>query len=411
MSFPKALELRMSGLRIAAGALLLAGCGALTPDAAVSADAMPVADSRVETIREPDADWNTATDVETVFDSVAFVRLSNEPEALLSGIDEVIANDTLLIVRDLYGTKCIKLFSRATGAYLGTVGRPGRGPGEYLQPTHMQATADGRIVVWDQFMQRISSYDMSGRFLRSADVPWFCMKFHEFSDGGLLLHSINSSNSGCRKIGDFTLFECDTAMRPVRFGLPRKKDSYWSYFHDHNFFTLRDTLYHHPVYCDTIYAVGPDRSIEAKFAFDFGRRRVPERLRRGRHRREVRREEAGERYIFMNGDFFLTDTHLLFGCLRANHNLDCLYSLETGRITVIAGRTGFFPLPFLNPVGSTDRAFIGHIFPAFLAPGLAAFDREHYDDAVEQFGRGRADLIFAMQEDDNPILTFFYPKR
>lgn len=41
MSFPKALELRMSGLRIAAGALLLAGCGAPTPDAAVSAGIAP----------------------------------------------------------------------------------------------------------------------------------------------------------------------------------------------------------------------------------------------------------------------------------------------------------------------------------------------------------------------------------
>ena len=72
---------------------------------------------------------------------------------------------------------------------------------------------------------------------------------------------------------------------------------------------------------------------------------------------------------------------------------------------------GFFPLFFANIIGSTEDAFIGYMFPIMVTNDVAGWKSLPYDSLVKQFGRARTDLGLSMQKEDNPIITFFYPKR
>lgn len=70
----------------------------------------------------------------------------------------------------------------------------------------------------------------------------------------------------------------------------------------------------------------------------------------------------------------------------------------------------FFPVPFNNFVGSTDNAFIGYFFPVESIRRMQGLDLNNRDVLEKQFGKRMTDLMCSMKNDDNPILTFFYPK-
>jgi hypothetical protein len=53
------------------------------------------------------------------------------------------------------------------GAYQGTVGRPGSGPGEYRRVGGVAALANGGIAIWDHPNQRITVFDSIGGFAHS----------------------------------------------------------------------------------------------------------------------------------------------------------------------------------------------------------------------------------------------------
>jgi hypothetical protein len=62
----------------------------------------------------------------------------------------------------------IKRFD-ATGTFLGTIGRPGQGPGEFGNPIEIE-WSKGRLYVREQTNMRVSILDGNGRFVKSVPV-------------------------------------------------------------------------------------------------------------------------------------------------------------------------------------------------------------------------------------------------
>lgn len=349
------------------------------------------------------------TNVKDIFDSVSFVKLSNEPEATLGGIDQIELKDSLIVIRDCWSTRTVKLFS-SDGKYIRNIGNYGRGPGEYLEPTFMQTT-DLNIIVWDQFNQSLLFYGYDGEFQRALKFPYIAMKFHYIDDDHVMFNTINSDNDRYPEIVNYTVFESDSLSRIAERGFYRKKNTYENLLSPHNFFERNGTVYYHPPYCDTLYSIDGKGGIRTEYAFDFGRKTVPEKLRRGNRRKELRREEAESRYLFMDGDVHLTKDFVHFGYTKAHAVHDCIYSNASRKLVTVGYRGEFFPLVFLNITGSTDDAFIGYFFPALVQNQLEGWKKIPYDDLVSQFGKARTELGFSMKPEDNPVITFFYPSR
>jgi hypothetical protein len=388
-------------------AIIIAGGCKNSPAKDDTGTIMSFTGNNLTSITVDDAPYERDFNVENIFDSVSFVRLSNEPEAIIGGIDQITLKDSLIFIRDCWSTKSVKMFS-CDGKYIRHIGSHGRGPGEYLEPTYMEVT-EYNIIIWDQFNMSLLFYDFNGKFQRSLEFPFMAMKFHYIDDDHIIFNTINSDNDKYSEIVNYSVFECNSNFEITSRGFYRKKDSYESILYNHNFFEQNETIFYHPSYCDTLYSINRNGIIEAEYAFDFGRKTVPEKLRKGNNKRLLRKEQAGSRYMFMKGDVHLTANHIHFGYIEAHREFDCIYSTTSQSVVSFHRRSGFFPLVFTNIIGSTEDAFIGYFFPAMIENQLNEWKKIPYDDLVSQFGKTRTELGFRIKPDDNPIITFFYP--
>jgi len=364
-------------------------------------------DAEFPTIQVKDVDTEKAFNVEEIIDSVSFIRLSSEKEAILGAIDQIIIHDSLILLRDTYSAKSVKAFS-ASGQYLNTIGRLGRGPGEYTEPTFMQVI-DTLVAVYDQYKQVLLYYRFDGSFVRQREIPFFAMGFHVFNPDQYLFLSVNSDNDRFKSIINYAVFQTDSTLTPQKTGFYRKKDMYLSDLPQRNFFPRNDRVYFHPTYRDTIYSIGKDGTYQVEYAIDFGRKTVPEKLRRANHRKQIREEQANSRYLFMGGNFHLTNDYLHFYYTKSHGICDCIFSKTTGKLVSFGVRNGFYPLHFTHIIGGTEDAFIGYITPGMVKGALEGWKDLEYDKLVQTFGKARTDLGLSMEWGDNPILTFYYP--
>ncbi len=82
----------------------------------------------------------------------------------------------------------VKVFS-ANGEYVGTVGREGRGPGEFQSPWVVATGPADSLFVWDSGLARISVFSPNLEFARSMPVPpyWLLTGIEFLPDGNLLV--------------------------------------------------------------------------------------------------------------------------------------------------------------------------------------------------------------------------------
>lgn len=268
---------------------------------------------------------------------------------------------------------------------------------------------DNNIIIWDQFNTSLLFYDYTGKFQRSLQFPFMAMKFHYIDDDHIVFNTIDSDNYKFPEILNYSVFECNSNAEIAMRGFYRKKGTYESALYNHNFFEQDETIFYHPPYCDTLYSMNKQGVVKIEYAFDFGNKTVPEKFRKGSNRRQLLKEQASSRYLFMKGDLHLTKNHLHFGYIRAHREFDCIYSNISQKLVSFHSRSGFFPLVFANIIGSTEDAFVGYFFPAMIDSQLEGWKKIPYDDLINQFGKERTELGFSIKPDDNPIITFFYP--
>ena len=119
---------------------LFGGCSNISKEG-IKEDGRPVSEMKIyrdsfRTIDVKEIDGSSAFNVEEICDSVSFIRLSSDTEATIGAIDQIIFLDSVLILRDGYTSKSVKMFSKS-GQFVRSIGSHGRGPGEYIEPTFM----------------------------------------------------------------------------------------------------------------------------------------------------------------------------------------------------------------------------------------------------------------------------------
>ena len=236
---------------------LFGGCSNISKEG-IKEDGRPVSEMKIyrdsfRTIDVKEIDGSSAFNVEEICDSVSFIRLSSDTEATIGAIDQIIFLDSVLILRDGYTSKSVKMFSKS-GQFVRSIGSHGRGPGEYIEPTFMELYGN-KIAIYDQFMRRIQFYNLEGKFLKSVKFPFYSMKFHIFNDNQYLFNSISCDNDEFRSIVNYSVFETDSTGTFTSRGFYRKKNTYQSLVNRHNFFPKNNIVYYRPVYNDTIYSI------------------------------------------------------------------------------------------------------------------------------------------------------------
>ena len=107
----------------------------------------------------------------------------------------------------------IKVFD-PDGKFIKTIGAKGRGPGEFQMISILAVTKDSKLIVADQYANRTSYFDASGRFIgsfkwRKGQTGIFLVKNSSYVIG-------ERTNSGIRQFNFFIMKEIDFDGKEIR---------------------------------------------------------------------------------------------------------------------------------------------------------------------------------------------------
>jgi hypothetical protein len=151
---------------------------------------------------------------------------ADDPSSLRQPVQVVPTPDGTMYVKDYAGPSLLVFDSK--GRYLRTVGRLGRGPGEYLDIGQFGLLRDGRLLLTDCRLPRLSVFSPSGKYLGELPSMRAMSACHLTFDstGGANLFTYTRRRYSPRELeGGFVRLDSkgrirDTLMAPPPYGSP-----------------------------------------------------------------------------------------------------------------------------------------------------------------------------------------------
>lgn len=334
--------------------------------------------------------------------NVDYIRLSNNSEAILGGINKIEIVDSCIYLLDRYKTQSIKKFSK-DGRFLNNIGNHGNGPGEYVEPTDFILT-NNEILVYDQFKAHINYYTFNGEFIRSKKVPFAFMKFYQKSPNEYLFYLSDADNYHLPSILDYSILETDSSFVIKERGFFQKKDLYTSFFIQNNFHNNRESIYYHPFFNDTIYAITQNSKIQPLFVIDFQKKEVPDEYLLSENWNFFMKESDKDNYLFFPGEYFNLSSLFYFSYVKKHINYRCFYSKKNKELNCSSAiQNDIYPmLYFKNILYASGDCLIGYVFPHDI---IAIRDHYEREALVKLIGEESTILVEALNIDDNPIIV------
>lgn len=369
---------------------------------------MNMADSAAITIVVKDCSLVKELRLSSWVDSISYLRLDSQDAALIGSVNKFIRTNDAVFLLDRYKTKSVKKFSM-DGKFIADIGKQGEGPGEYFEPTDFIAT-DSLVIVYDQFASRFNYYTLDGQYIHSRNLPFLCLRFHQFSADNLFFCTLDADNQHLSSIEDFSIFQTDSAFVINQRGFYRKRGKYTSIISDYNFAELNGRLYYHPPYSGKIYEINSDGKCTLNVRLDFGKRQLPEEFLLEENWGKYKDESKGDRYNFFLGEFLFVDDVVYFAYARQHKLYRCFYSLkEKKAVGSSVIRNDVIPIfPFTNLIGVGGNCIVGYVYPHDIVTARDHFSAEEWLDLV---GEESVNIARQIKGEDNPILLWFHMKK
>ncbi|MCL2651079.1 MAG: 6-bladed beta-propeller [Candidatus Azobacteroides sp.] len=342
----------------------------------------------------------------TLFDSIEYVKLSNEPKAIIGDINKIVIHDTCIFILDRYKTKSLKKFSNK-GNYLATIGRQGAGPEEYVEPTDFIIQED-EIIVSDQFKSDLKFYDLFGNFKYAKKVPFLFLKFSFFSPNRYVFHQVSTDgNNHLQSIANWLIFETDSTFHINNRGFFRSNNKDNNHIVENNFYSYKDKVFFHPTYNDTIYSISPNYHIRAEYIIDFPNGKLPERYLLKENKKELLKNINEGPYAIFSGNYVPTDDYLYLEYTTKNQLSRVLYSKKTNKIIIGSKVSNDINqiFQFNNIRTSTDQNVLVGYMQAYLISDL--FGKYSRNEWVKSIGEKNTRIAESIKIEDNPIILFF----
>ena len=341
-----------------------------------------------------------------------FLPLETTQESLMAHIRKIEFDDGKIFIFDINDR--LFVFEKETGKFLHTIGRIGQGPGEHLNMRDFYLDRNNRTVnIIDIFRMEIFSYSYAGELKDRTCIAVHRQIFNNFSevhltaDNAMVLRMTNSPVS----LYNFNL------LSGIGFKRAENSTPYLFVGSTMRERALRNSIAHNEssiflsaMVSDTIFRYDPEiRNIVPYMVFkgryrpittrDIGRRELEGGL-------DVLRIASARRLSFGINLFVMTDRHLHFRFETHSGAYRVFWNLETNKGSIYnsfirdATTAGaVLNNLFLSVIGATNDAFVGVLYPH-------QFD----EDFLRAFGDFQPirEVYRAMQEDDNPILIFYY---
>lgn len=163
--------------------------------------------------RSYSVDINVIAPIEEFVSSYdGMLPLETNDESLISQVDKVVVQNDVVYVMD-YSQRCIQMFDRSSGKWLGKIDKTGRGPGEYLYLDDFDVI-DSKIYILSHASRKLNVYTSAGECVFTVDTPDRYSKLKVVSESMIWFCAQQSNNGNY----NYVLFDPGTGMIVCQFG-------------------------------------------------------------------------------------------------------------------------------------------------------------------------------------------------
>ena len=340
-----------------------------------------------------------------LFDSITFIKLSNEDNAIIGNINKILIEDSCIYILDRYKTKSLKKFY-FDGSFLTVIGKQGAGPEEYIEPTDFIIN-NGEIIVYDQFKSNLNYYDLSGHFKYKKNVPFLFLKFSCFSPNHYIFHSLDSDNDHFQSIINYSIFESDSSFLLKNRGFYRPKNKYISFISENNFYPYKGKIFYHPPFNDTIYSIQKNNRLQTEYVIDFQKKKLPAQFILQNNKNELTKVSDTDLYAIFPGNYVPTDDYLYFDFSIKHLVYRGIYSNKTGKTRI--GNTFFNDINYIFPYdhiiySAGNNILVGYMHSHTIGNNFEKYPRSGW---VKQIGEENTQIAESIKSEDNPVLLFY----
>ncbi len=353
--------------------------------------------------------YDSEIKLSTVFSKIDYIPLESTSESLIGQIDKIIPYDSCFIIVDKYKTRTVKQF-KTNGKFIRTIGRNGKGPGEYYEPTDCILYND-TIIIYDQFQQKMIYYNNEGKMINEKKVPFIFNSFHKFNNNSYLYQMYDSDNYHLKEILGYSLIWCDSLFNIKYKSLYKEKDKY-NYHTNRGLVNGLNDIYFHAPYCDSVYKVKDNGEIKLEYLLD-PINPLPEKLllRKNQNKLSKMSYLTDNYYILFTGVPYISENVILYQ-ISYNKYVQLVFYNKNSK-TCVAGDMSINDLSklvdFGSPIYSGKNYLITYQNAYEIIETLNNYKKYGLD--INELG-SEIELKIAETIDDfsNPVLMYYYYK-
>jgi hypothetical protein len=377
--------------------------GLVVPDS--SGLAAPSGGPPMDTIARDRLQYVKFLDWDDVVERTDFIRLQTTSSCLIGEISRITLTDSLIFVFDAQGQK-VFLFDRK-GAYVRTIGRQGKGPGEYVrfQTGYVDRKAR-QVVLFDPGAGKVHTYRYNGSHVATVKPDYL-----------MLMSSCTLLDDG-NVLCDWMLF--DDRSRHAYYVLDGKTFAILSTHLEHNLNTNRymSPFARHPIsnsgevlllapFSDVIYQFADNKVVPRYFVeTDMRVRDVRAYVREVPNDLMSIQNKLCEENSFAGFDLLMeTRQYLLLYHYRHRGRLlwDKVHKSGVSFVATIKGPGRMRETIFTSMIGATENVFIGQ----WTASEVVLF-RENV--GTSGLAPTLKQIVTQTKEDDNPVIVLYHMK-
>jgi hypothetical protein len=238
--------------------------------------------------------------------NVEYIPLESHPDYLLGRIDDAIIAGDFIFIKD---NRNPILQFRLDGSFVRTIGKLGRGPGEYFHARCFSINEDKAQLYIHSGNQEIVIYDFAGKYMGANKLESSETNKIVWSRDSLFLHYTE---------GGFDISGLVFCERDAYGDMIQSVNNYYNYdkmpaivfitdyFGRNTFYRYKNHLHFKSWYNDTIYSYNHEKEISPKYLIDLKHFKLPERHFYNKTKIENPKDfywfgiQESERYIFIN---------------------------------------------------------------------------------------------------------------
>ena len=342
-------------------------------DSTQSADRID--ESRATTIKI--ATNNGTPDLDSIVRNHKFTRLETSEECLVGEVYKLSCRTKKYYILDRHLQKALFVFDEE-GKFRNRIGRRGRGPGEFIEPTDF-IVSDSTVTVFDMFGHKLLYYNPDGTFIRSVRLPYSIYEIESGRDGSAI-YAVGGDNSKCDSLKNYELLEIGPEG-DIRAKVYKNKYS-MDFSNKYDLQGFDEDVIYKKAFRPAVYMLR-DKNLYAKYIFDIPSHALPgdyEKLCRGNFERFIK--QYRDEYTYFNGQFWETDRYAGIGITAKRMPYLVVYDKDTHRtVSGLVGitfggnepdRNGLFATVMNGPVDVARNRITGVLDQTRLSPGMQA---------------------------------------